>query len=208
MSQSVAEPMTIATAPQARPQPIDRRWPPPQGEWTYDDYARLPDNGMRYEVIEGDLYMSPAPRPRHQRAVGRLYTKLANYLESRSLGEALMSPIDVRFPDVADPVQPDIVFIPADRADMVADKWIEGVPDLLIEVLSPSNPGHDRRIKFGAYARAGVREYWIVDPDARTIEVNVLRGKAFALLASFAAADEVRSEVLPGFGVTVGDVCR
>jgi len=216
MSQMIAEPVAEPVAPPRRVrarskpaeqvQPTEPYWPPPQGAWTYDDYARLPDNGMRYEVIEGNLYTSPAPRPRHQIAVGRLLFRIMTYLEASELGQVFTSPIDVRFPDVADPVQPDLVFIPTDRSDMVKDKWIEGVPDLLVEVLSPSRPGHDRKIKFDAYARAGVREYWIVDPEERIIEVNVMRGEAYAV-AVFRAEEELRSEVLPGFTVKVGDVC-
>lgn len=215
MSQTIAEPVvepiakpkSVSRQARARSQPTERYWPPLQGDWTYEDYARLPDNGMRYEVIEGNLYMSPAPRPRHQIAVGRLLVTLMIYLDANALGEVLTSPIDVRFPKAADPVQPDIVFIPAERRDMIQEKWIEGVPDLLVEALSPTRPGNDRRIKFDAYARAGVPEYWIVDPEARTIEVYVLRGEAYALLAAFGAEEEIRSEVLPGFTVKVGAVC-
>ena len=86
------------------------------------------------------------------------------------------------------------------------EKFIEGVPDLIVEVLSPSNPEHDRNTKFRAYALARVREYWIVDPEARTIEVNVLRGQAYAPLGSFGSEDQTRSEVLPDFSVLVSEV--
>ena len=207
MTQTVTKPMIVATTPTPSAPAAELSWPPPQGRWTYADYARLPQNGMRYEVIEGALCLSPAPRPRHQRAIGSLYFRLRAYLESRPVGEVFVSPVDVRFPSLADSVQPDLVFIAAGRSDLVTERWIEGVPDLLVEVLSPGNPEHDRRTKFDVYARAGVREYWVVDPDARMIEVNVLRGRAYALVAAFGADEQVRSEVLPDLVLTVGDVC-
>ena len=90
---------------------------------------------------------------------------------------------------------------------MVKDNLIEGVPDLIVEVLSPGNPGHDRQTKFQLYARAGVREYWLVDPDARVIEINVLRGQAYAPTGRFGSDEQIRSEVLPDFGVRVADIC-
>jgi Uma2 family endonuclease len=184
-----------------------RTWPPPQGEWTYEDYARLPDNGMRYEVIEGDLYMSPAPRSIHQRVIARLYGYLWEYLKHRSVGEAFFAPIDVILPDLATPVQPDLLFIANDRLNIVKEKFVEGAPDLIIEVLSPGNPALDRRTKFRVYAQAGVREYWMIDPDAGTVEINVLRGQAYAPLGSFGAGDQTRSEVLTDFSVSVSDIC-
>lgn len=185
---------------------MEPAWPPPQGRWAYADYARLPDNGMRYEVIEGDLHMSPAPRLHHQRAVGRIFHRLASHLDAHPVGEVFVSPIDVRFPSLADPVQPDVVFVASGRGEMVTERWIEGVPDLIVEVLSPGNPQHDRKVKFDVYARGGVREYWIVDPAARIIEVYVLRGQAFACVAEFGPEAQVRSEVLPDLTLTVGDV--
>ena len=131
----------------------DYYWPPPQGEWTYDDYARLPDNGMRYEVIEGELYMGPALSPRHQRVIVALLRHLLEYLQRQPIGEVLISPIDVILSDdMATPVQPDLLFIAKDRLDIVKEKFIVGVPDLIVEVLSPGNPAHDRHIKFQANA--------------------------------------------------------
>lgn len=182
-------------------------WPPPQGAWTYEDYARLPDNGMRYEVIEGDLYMSPAPRSIHQRIIARLYGYLWDYLKDRSIGEALFAPIDLILPDLASPVQPDLLFIAQDRLDIIKEKFIEGIPDLIVEILSPGNPALDRRTKFRVYAQAGVREYWIIDPDTCTIEINVLRGQAYAPLGTFGPGEQTRSEVLADFSLSVSDIC-
>ena len=182
-------------------------WPPPQGEWTYEDYARLPDNGMRYEIIRGDLYMSPAPRPKHQRVIVALLKHLLTYLEQKPIGEVLISPIDLILPDLTDPVQPDLLFISQEKLDIVKENFIEGVPELIVEVLSPGNPEHDRRTKFRVYAAAGVKEYWLIDPDARTTEVYVLRGEAYALAQIFGVDQTIRSEVLAEFTAPVAEIC-
>ncbi len=188
------------------PQVAAEKWPP-QGQWTYEDYKRLPDDGWRYEVIEGELHMAPAPRPRHQRVIFALSGLLWDYLRRNPLGQAFVAPIDVLLPGLASPVQPDILFIAGERLDIVKEEFIEGPPDLIIEVLSPSNWLDDRRTKFRLYARAGVREYWIVDLEQRTIEVFARRGHSFALLNRYEPGDTVRSEVLPGFEVAVSEVC-
>jgi Uma2 family endonuclease len=197
--------MTVETVTRSSLQ--TSRWPPPQGEWTFADYARLPDNGMRYEVIQGDLHMNPAPRPRHQRIVLDLSVILHQFVGSRDLGEVYVAPIDVILPDLASPVQPDVLFVAADRLDIIKDEFVEGAPDLIVEVLSPGNPLYDRRTKFQLYARAGVREYWIVDPETRTIDVFVLRGRAYAPLGSFGPGEQARSEVLSDLTVRVSEVC-
>lgn len=183
-------------------------WPPPQGQWTYDDYARLPDNGMRYEVIQGDLYMSPAPTPKHQRIIAALYGYLWQHLRKHPLGEAFFAPIDLVLPDLANPVQPDLLFIEKEGLDCVKEKFIEGVPDLIVEVLSPGNVAQDRRIKFQLYAAAGVREYWVIDPEQCMVEINVLRGEAYASAGRFTGAQALRSEVLTGFSVRVEEICQ
>ena len=186
-----------------------QQWPPLQGNWTYDDYAQLPDNGMRYEVIKGELYMSPAPSPKHQRIILKLAIALSQFVQSDQLGEIFQSPIDVKMPDIAGAgvVQPDLLFITGERLNIVQETLIEGVPDLIVEVLSPGNPLHDRRVKFELYAQAGVREYWMVDPDARTVEIYVLRGHAYAPLGNFGVGEQTRSEVLEGFAVDVEKIC-
>ena len=181
--------------------------PPRQGAWTYEDYRRLLDNGMRYEVIEGNLYMSPAPRPKHQKVIALLYGHLWDFLKQHPVGEVFFAPIDVILPDIAGPVQPDLLFISHDRRGVIQENVINGVPNLIAEVLSPGNPQHDRNLKFNAYAKAGVQEYWLIDPDGRTMEVYVLRGQAYALLGLFQAVDTAYSEVLPNFTVSVEDIC-
>jgi len=185
--------------------PSSPSWPA-QGEWTYEDYRRLPDDGWRYEVIRGRLYMSPAPRPRHQRAVGRLFMTISRFVEERGLGEVYLAPIDVLLPGLASPVQPDLSFLREDRLAIVTEEAIEGAPDLVVEVLSRSNWLTDRRDKLEVYAQAGVAEYWIVDPDERTIEAFALRGQSYDLVDKRGAGESVRSRVLAGLVVSIDEV--
>lgn len=184
-----------------------RRWPPPQGEWTYADYARLPDNHFRYEVIHGELHMSPAPTPMHQDIVTMLAFWLIQHVRQHNLGKVYVSPIDVHLGDLATPVQPDAIFILQEKLNIVTRKMVDGAPDLVIEVLSPGTAQYDRTTKFHLYAEAGVREYWLADPDACAIEVYVLRGHAYALLAQFQQDDVLTSELLPDLAIAVRDVC-
>lgn len=185
-----------------------RQWPPPQGEWTYEDWAKLPDDGWRYEVIKGELHMTPAPTPQHQRVSRRLQRALEDFIFERELGEIFDAPIDVMLPGQETPVQPDLVFIPIERADMIGDVEIEGTPPLLVEVLSGGNWVVDRRTKFKLYADCGVQEYWIVDPNPkkRTIEVYTLVGEQYELVNQWEAGEVAHSVLLDGFEVAVDDV--
>lgn len=186
--------------------PTEHEWPP-QGKWTYEDYRRLPDDGWIYEVIEGELYMSPPPIPIHQENSGNLYVAFHNYAKKHDAGKVYDAPIEVILANWANPVQPDIVFITKERLHIVKRSRIEGAPDIVVEVLSPSNWLTDRREKFEIYAKAGVREYWIVNPNARTIELFVLREGRYELIGKYGIGETVRSEVLPGFEVKVEEVC-
>lgn len=190
----------IQTAPQARP------WPPEQGQWTYEDWLRLPDDGFRYEVLNGVLYMTPPPRIRHQLTLENLSRRLGNFVAERKLGWILFAPCGVRLPGQPVPIQPDILFVRAERRDIIGEEYVEGAPDLVVEVLSPSNWLYDRTEKFRAYQEAGVPEYWIVDYSARTIEVFVLEGSTYALLGKFGVGETVYSQVLGDFQVAVDEV--
>jgi Uma2 family endonuclease len=104
---------------------------------------------------------------------------------------------------LANPVQPDLLFVSRERLDVVTERLIDLAPDLIAEVISPGSGHYGRYTKFYLYAEARVREYWLVDPEAKTIEVNVLRGTAYALLAVFGLGEQIRSEILPDFQVAV-----
>lgn len=181
-------------------------WTLPQGEWTYRDYLRLPSDGWQYEIIHGRLFMNPAPSPIHQQIIIRLGSALFDFLHQHPLGEVFPAPTDVLSPGQAEPVQPDLVFVAAGRMDIVTQRAIEGAPDLAVEVLSPSNWMDDRKTKFALYAEMGVHEYWIVDPDERTVELFSLREGRYALIDRFSPGDTLRSALLPGFELAVGDI--
>ena len=181
-------------------------WLPPQGKWSYEDYRRLPGDNWQYEVIYGRLIVVPAPAPIHQLIIAELLTALKSFLHRHPLGEVFPAPTDVVVPGKAEPVQPDLVFVAAERMSIVTQRAIEGVPDMTVEVLSPSNWLDDRRTKFALYAEIGVREYWIVDPDERTVEVFSLREGRYALVDRFGAGDTLRSKLLAGFEVKVEDI--
>lgn len=166
----------------------------PAGTWTYEDLLSLPDDGRRYEIIEGDLYEMPAPSWEHSTTVMNLILMLAPVIQS--LGGLLRTaPLDTFFQG-ADPVQPDIlVILPGSRA-VGGGRGVQGPPDLLIEVLSPSNRGHDVLTKRSLYARAGVREYWIVDPMERAVEILVLDRDALHTVQVASGGDAVVSRLL------------
>ncbi|MGH2616281.1 MAG: Uma2 family endonuclease [Thermomicrobiales bacterium] len=144
----------------------------PAGTWTYEDLFSLPEDGKRYEIIEGELYEMPSPSPVHAVTIRNLMFLLGPVIEALH-GWLLTAPLDVFFPG-ANPIQPDIVVLLPDNDAYLSARGVEGAPDLLVEVLSPSNRGHDLLTKRALYARAGVREYWIVDPEGRSIEILAL----------------------------------
>jgi Uma2 family endonuclease len=182
------------------------RWPA-QGKWTYEDYARLPDDGRRYEVIGGDLYVSPAPSPEHQQADAELMYALMAFFKQNDLGRVYSAPIDLLLPDLASPVQPDIIVILKEQLGIVKRRRIEGVPALIIEILSPGSIAYDRRTKYDLYAEAGVKEYWIVDPIHCTADVFVLRGNVYVPFGHFGRDGMIQSELLPDLRILLADIC-
>lgn len=139
--------------------------------WNFEQWEQLADDGWRYEVLDGVLYMSTAPSPRHQRISLNMALLLVEQIDRRGLGETFDAPIGVMMP-FATPVQPDIVVVLAEQEEIISDQRIVGVPALLVEILSPSNAAYDLEIKANLYARAGVPEYWVVRPDERDILVH------------------------------------
>lgn len=186
----------------------ERAWPV-QGHWTFQDWLQLPDDGYRYEIIDGELYMTPPPAIAHQYSSNRLATGMTNYVDKKSLGLVLTAPIGVHLPTQPVPFEPDIVFISKSRKEIIGEKYIEGVPDLVVEILSPSNWPYDRQTKFEVYREAGVPEYWIVDYRKKTIEVFVLDAGEYVLQKGILGLGEVaESLAIPGFQIQVAEVFR
>lgn len=174
--------------------------------WTYEDYCLLPDDGQRYEVIGGRLYMTPAPRPEHQFVVARLLRAFST-LEHQGDCFVLPAPVDVRMAG-CDPIQPDLVVLRRAQRSLIGERFIQGSPALLIEVLSPSNQRHDRITKLRAYARAGVEHYWLANPADRTLEMLRLRGENYEVVAALGPGDVAESPDWPGFRLELDELFR
>ncbi len=169
---------------------------PKQGYWTYNHYAALPDDGQRYQIVEGVLFMTPAPGIFHQKVAQKLFRYLAVQIEDAGLGQVFMAPVDVELAANM-VVQPDVIVILNASSDKITPSRIVGAPDLVIEVSSPSTVGFDRREKQDAYARAGIPEYWIADPIAHTIEVFFLESGAYHSQGFFTEQARLVSTVVP-----------
>jgi len=195
---------TTTRATENLPVVIPANWipGPKQGEWTYEDYAAMPEEGHRDEVVKGVLYMSPAPNRRHQKIVRKITRYLEDFVETPELGEIGMAPLDVELSH-RNVVQPDVFVVLNEHFDRLTETRIIGAPDLAIEVASPSTAKYDRRKKQAAYASAGVSEYWIVNPKHQTIEVLVLEGSLYCSLGSFSGRDILPSRVVPDLPVSV-----
>jgi len=134
---------------------------------TYKEYVLFPSDGNRHEIIDGRHYMNPAPSPRHQAVSRHIQFQLYGQIELQKLGEVIDAPIDVQFSEW-DVVQPDLVVVLSANRIITPSK-VKGVPDLIVEILSPSNRGHDLELKRQLYEQSGVPEYWIVDPDDQSV---------------------------------------
>ena len=175
---------------------------PKQGHWTYADYAALSDDGNRYEVVSGVLFMTPSPGGAHQDAVGEIFTYLREHVKQGGLGLVRIAPFDVELaPGTV--VQPDVFVVLSEHFDKITDNRILGAPDLVVEVASPGTAIYDRHNKLEAYARAGVPEYWIANPATHTVEVLVLESGKYRALGVFQGKAVLPSEIIPGLDVPV-----
>jgi len=178
---------------------------PAATKMTYDQYCLLPDDGNQYEVIDGELFVTPAPSPKHQEIAGELFALLKAHVKARRLGKVYIAPVDILLEEHTI-VQPDILFIRQERLGIVGEKKVDAAPDLVIEVLSPSTFYKDLRKKMGAYSQYGVQEYWIVDPERQTIEVHRRGSQALQLSRSFSSQETFESTLIPGFQFRVGSI--
>jgi Uma2 family endonuclease len=176
---------------------------PPQGQWTYADWEALPDDGNCYEVIDGVLYMSTSPSLFHNWIIKRFYLALGHPAEERGLAFAFLDRVGVLMPG-CEPVQPDFVVVLAKNAAILQDRRIYGIPDLIVEVLSPGSADYDDDVKLKAYAKAGLPEYGVIDPAARQLRVYRLTApEQYAPPQVFKTGDTVTSACLPTIPVVI-----
>ena len=168
-------------------------------KFTYEDYLKTPDE-ERYELIGGELLMTPAPVPKHQRISRKIEFLLDKFVTEHDLGEVFDAPCDVHLDD-ENVVQPDIMFIAKDRMNIIGEKNIQGAPDLAIEILSKSTAYRDLIQKKKLYSKFGVKEFWIVIPDEEAIEVFILKDSAYLLYRSYSKNETLESPFLTGFKI-------
>ena len=172
--------------------------------YTYDDYLLLPED-KRYEILDGDLYMAAAPNTKHQRVSKKLEAALIQQTENRGLGEIFHAPYDVILSE-ENIVQPDILFVRKERARIIGEVNLQGAPDLVIEILSAGNRSKDLELKRKTYARFGIQEYWIVDPEAATLEVLVWSEIGYVTAGSYGKSDYLSSPLLPDLNLPLSEV--
>ena len=178
-----------------------------QARLTYRDYFGLPDSDDHYELIDGVLYMSPPPIPDHQGFLFVLTLALGNFVVERGLGRIYCSPIGVVLSD-DDVLQPDLIFVATERLNIITGNYVQGAPELVVEVLSPSAARRDRTVKRDIYERSGVREYWLVDMRNRNIEVNSASEVGFVTAGVYSEGDVLVSPLLSGFSMDISDAFK
>lgn len=172
--------------------------------YTYEDYLKTPDD-ERYELINGELIMSPSPVTFHQWVLKNIGRELEKFVSKKKLGYVFYAPLDVYFDD-KNVFQPDILFIAKDRVDIISKKNIQGAPDIAIEILSESTAYKDLVKKKKIYEKFGVQEYWVADPEEKTIEIHILKNKVFVLNKSYSKNKLLESPLLKDFKMKLDNV--
>ena len=172
--------------------------------WSYEEYYRL-DDDQRYEIIDGNLLTAPAPDTWHQSWLGELYVILRNHVKNQRLGKVFLAPVDVVL-DPENTVQPDIVFVSTAKLGLIQKRAIFGVPDLHVELVSPSSVQRDRYDKKELYARFGVKEYWIGDTANKALEVLTLKDNRYELHCCAEEKGKLTSLVLPGLEFDLSEI--
>ena len=171
---------------------------------TYEDYLKTPEN-ERYELIEGELYMTPSPVTKHQRISGRIEFALRKFVTENNLGEVFDAPYDV-YLDNENVVQPDIMFISKERLHIIGEKNVQGAPDLVIEIISENSAYRDMVQKKRLYTRFGVKEYWIVIPEEELIEIYILKEDIYHLANTYRKEQTLESPNIKGLKVDVKEL--
>ncbi|MFN3531074.1 MAG: Uma2 family endonuclease [Candidatus Brocadia sp.] len=171
---------------------------------TYDDYLKIDDNN-RYEILNGELHMVPAPSTDHQGVSRNLEFLIWNFVKGKGLGKVFYAPVDVVFDD-DEVFQPDIVFIKSERQGIISKNAIQGVPDLIVEIISPSSAFYDTVEKKEIYRKYGVKEYWLIFPEERVIEVLTLEKGEYLEFCKSKREGMVKSKILEGLEIDSKDV--
>lgn len=170
-----------------------------------DDIWDTPDDGKRYEVIDGALYMTPPPGWGHQRGLGKLYLILGNHVYANALGEIVQAPVGVKLDD-ENGIEPDMVFVSTARLGIITERGVFGAPDLIVEVLSPGTQARDRGVKMRRYAAAGVPHYWMLNYRNPLLETHRLGAVGYELTGTYRLSDTFRPELFPGLEIAVAEI--
>jgi Uma2 family endonuclease len=177
----------------------------PRLKFTVDEYMTVPPPERRFQLLDGEMILVPSPNNKHQTISGILFIPLYQFVSQHSLGEVWYAPLDVVLSD-HDVVQPDILFVSNERVGIVTEANIQGAPDLVVEILSPSTARYDLGYKRVLYSEKGVLEYWIVDPEAETIEVMAAGDRGLATHALYHRGDTLTSPLLEGLAIDLEQV--
>ena len=173
-------------------------------KFTHADLLVMPDDGKRREIIDGEMFVTPSPRFRHQEVLGNLHVALRNYVKSHRIGTVTLAPMDVILSDY-DVLEPDLLIVLNEHRPIIKD-WVHGAPDLVIEVLSPTTQAIDRGPKLKAYARFGIPEYWIVDPEKNAVEVYRLKERSYQPPQVLGQDEILTSPLLPGLALALREI--
>ena len=172
---------------------------------TVHDYREMPEGPPFYQLIEGELEMSPSPNREHQDILTNIFSAFVRYLDKHSDGRVYVAPLDVYLTDL-NVYQPDLVFVSKGRKSILTNQGAEGAPDLVVEILSPRTAKLDRGVKRDMYARTGVQELWIVDPERQQVEVYDLPKNADAPAATYTKRQNLKSGILPKLSIPVAKI--
>ena len=175
-------------------------------KYMYDDYVNLPE-GSAYQLINGELIMSPAPNLYHQKILNNILILLNNFNSKINFGDIYPSPVDVYFEEY-ETYQPDIVFVSKERSQILKETKIEGAPDLVIEILSESSAYYDLKHKKNIYEKYGVKEYWIVDPIDKSVEIYENKKEKFDLIEQKKSNGTIKSKILNGLKISIEEIFK
>lgn len=175
--------------------------------FSYQDYLKLPsDSGCRYQVLQGQLLREPSPHFRHQWILGQLYKRLDSYFsQTDPKGAVAIAPVDVTLGEL-NVVQPDILYVPSERLDIIKGSRIDGAPSLVVEIISPTSRHKDRIVKMEIYLASGVEHYWLVDPEKEMLDCYMLQECTYSLAAAGKGAESIQHPAFPGLTINLAQL--